>query len=71
MVRELADWNPVRSQAVKRWPLREALLAYVHRLKRAAEADYRHQLLMWACIAPLAGKKIAPPAAPAILKGET
>lgn len=67
MVRELADWDPERAQVVLRWPLREALLAYVERLKAHAQAQYEHAMLLWASIAPYA-KGARQPDLPAILK---
>lgn len=41
-MRELAQWDVDRYEAVARWPLREALLAYVALLKRDARDAYEH-----------------------------
>jgi hypothetical protein len=68
MVRELADHDVDRMRRVYRWPLREALLAYENRSVEAAKVDYRHQLLIWACIAPHSSKKIEAPKPPPILR---
>ncbi len=54
-------------QQVVRWPLREALLSYVARLKEAALQVFRFESLMWAVLAPHAKKKSNPPKVPAIL----
>jgi hypothetical protein len=69
MVRELAGWNPDRAKAIVRWPLREALLAYVARLKAEALNAFRFESLMWSVLAPHAKKKTDPPKFPEILKG--
>jgi len=69
MVRELACWDPERAKTVIRWPLREAFLAYVARLKEEALKAFRFELLMWAALAPHAKKKTDPPKLPAVLKG--
>jgi len=69
MVRVLADYDPSRIPALLRWPLREALLCYVERLKREATIEYRHQVLVWAMTAPHVKGKQKPPGIPAILKG--
>jgi len=68
MVRELAGWDPGQAKAVIRWPIREALLAYVTRLKEEAIKGFRFESLMWAILAPYAKKKSDPPKLPAILK---
>ena len=69
MVRELAGWDPERAKTVIRWPLREALLAYVARLQKQAWESYRFESLIWAVLAPHAKKKTDPPKLPQILKG--
>jgi hypothetical protein len=66
-VREVCSYDPVRAVGVLRWPLRELMLAYVHRVKQSALADYRHETLVWASIAPHSTKKIEPPKRPHIL----
>ncbi len=65
----MADWNPVHAREVVRWPLREALLAYLARLRKEAMENYRTELLVWAILAPYAKRKTDPPRAPDILKG--
>lgn len=67
MVRELADWQPDRYEAVARWPLREALLAYAERIKRSAREQYDQAMLIWAALAPHS-KKATQPDLPAILR---
>jgi len=69
MVRELAAYQPDRVRRVLRWPLREALLAYVDLMKSDAITAHRHAELVWACIAPHSTKKVEPPKKPPILRG--
>ena len=69
MVRELAGWDPDRAKTIIRWPIREALLAYIARFKEEALKAFRFESLMWAVLAPHAKKKTDPPKIPAILKG--
>ena len=72
MVRQLAHFDPQRSQQVKRWPLREACLCYVQLMKDAALEDFRHRQLVYAIAAPYADKKTAePPKVPEILKSQS
>jgi hypothetical protein len=68
MVRELADYDVERMPRVFRWPLREALIAYEHRTVEAAKVEFRHRMLVWACVAPHSSKRIHPPQPPPILK---
>jgi hypothetical protein len=68
MVRELADYQPDRIEAVLRWPLREALIGYREKMIASARAAYRHELALWASIAPHSAKKSEPPKPPAILR---
>lgn len=68
MVRELADYRVEAFPQVLRWPLREALIAYRSRMMANARTDYRHELAIWASIAPHSGKKSEPPKPPAILR---
>jgi hypothetical protein len=68
MVRELADYQPDRIAEVLRWPLREACLGYRERMFAAARASYKHELSLWASIAPHSSKKSEPPQPPAILR---
>ena len=70
MVRELAGWDPEQARTIIRWPLREALLSYVARLKDEAIKAFRFESLMWAILAPHAKKKSDPPKLPTILKGQ-
>ena len=69
MVRELAGWDPERAKTISRWPIREALLAYVARLKAEALTAFRFESLMWGVLAPYAKKRSDPPKIPEILKG--
>jgi hypothetical protein len=68
MVRELADFDPRRMREVARWGLRDALIAFVHRIREQARVQYRHDLLVWASTAPHSAKKIEPPKPPRLLK---
>ena len=70
MVRELSGWDPEQAKTVIRWPIREALLAYVARIRGEALTAYKFESLMWAILAPYAKKKTDPPKLPAILKGQ-
>jgi len=70
MVRELSGWDPKQATNVIRWPIREALLAYVARLRGEALKAFQFESLMWAILAPYAKKKSDPPKLPAILKGQ-
>lgn len=65
----MADWNPVHAREVVRWPLREALLSYLARLKREAMENHRTELIVWAVLAPYSKKKTDPPRMPDILRG--
>jgi|HubBroStandDraft_2_1064218.scaffolds.fasta_scaffold19366_2 hypothetical protein len=68
MVRELAHYELAAYAAVLTWPIREALIAYRAMMIEAARAAYRHELSMWASIAPHGGKKSEPPPPPPILR---
>lgn len=68
VVRELAGGDYNQAAIVSRWPLREALMAYLERCKRAAMETYRMEFLAWASMAPHSAKKIEPPEIPDILK---
>ena len=68
MVRELADYRPDRIAEVLRWPLREACIGYRSRMIESAREQYRHELTLWASIAPHQSKKSEPPKPPAILR---
>jgi hypothetical protein len=67
MVRELADHRVDGFAAVLRWPMREALISYRAKMMQSARDQYRHELSVWAAIAPHSGKKSEPPKPPAIL----
>jgi hypothetical protein len=71
MVRELARWDPIRAQAILRWTVREALLAYLERLRDLEQQRYNVQMLVWASIVPHLDKHAnrEPPSLPDILKG--
>lgn len=68
VVRELAGGNYHEAAIVSRWPIREALMAYLERVKREAMETYRMEFLAWASMAPHSAKKIDPPEIPDILK---
>jgi hypothetical protein len=68
MVRELANYDPVLIQAVLRWPLREALVAYVQRLRVQALAEWRHAELCYVSVAPHSTKPGNPPKEPRVLR---
>lgn len=69
IIRALAGYDPTAIPAVLRWPIREALLAYEHRLKRDAEQRYTHDVIVWALLAPHQKRAPKPPDLPPILKG--
>lgn len=50
-----------------RWPIREAILAYLEHLKREAMEDYRWSMVTFAVLAPWS-KNAKPPELPEILK---
>jgi hypothetical protein len=68
MVRELADYRVEGFAAVLRWPMREALISYRAKMMQSARDQYRHELAVWASIAPHSVKKSEPPKPPAILR---
>jgi hypothetical protein len=68
MVHELARYDPLRIPVVLRWPLREAMLAYVNQLKREALDSWRHAELCYVAVAPHSTKPGNPPKAPRILR---
>jgi hypothetical protein len=51
LIRELADYVPgadyERYEAVKQWPLSEALISYKQRLRQQRLVEYRHQGLIY------------------------
>jgi hypothetical protein len=67
-LRELADCDPARIEALEDWPLRDLFLAYVERMKQAAREAYSHDVLIWTVLAA-AGAKIKKPDVPGILQG--
>lgn len=68
MVRELAGNDPERMRAVIRWPVREALLAYVALMQDASMEAYRWNTLIWWARAPNVKKPGRPPSVPPILR---
>jgi hypothetical protein len=68
LVRELAGHDPARMVAVVRWPVREALLAYVDRMKQAELEQFRWNTLTWWVSADKVKKPGKPPAVPPILR---
>lgn len=58
------------SLLVWRWPIREALLAFVERARETARQEYRSEVLVWAVTAPHMRKKTKPPDVPAILRAD-
>ena len=68
MVRELARYEVERIPRVLRYPMREALIAYRARMMDVAREQYRHDLAVWAAIAPHSSKKSDPPKPPPILR---
>jgi hypothetical protein len=68
MVRELAEYRVEDFAAVLRWPMREALISYRAKMMQSAREAYRHDLAVWASIAPHSSKKSDPPQPPAILR---
>jgi hypothetical protein len=68
MVRELAHYRVQDFAAVLRWPMREALISYRAMMMQSAREAYRHELAVWASIAPHSTKKSDPPKPPAILR---
>lgn len=69
MVRELAGHDPDQARRIAHWPVREALLAYVAKMKSAALEDYRWATLTFWASVPSAKKPGKPPRRPPILKG--
>lgn len=64
LIRELSGHDYDKAQLVLCWPIREALLAYVDRLRQQALDSYRHELLVWALLAPHQKKPPEPPKPP-------
>ena len=56
--------------SVRRWPIRELLIAYVDEVRQAALESYRWELLTWAVLEPHRDKNSAgkPPKIPDIIK---
>jgi len=54
-------------RAVVKWPLREAVLAYLKMLQAAALEQHRTNLLVWASKTAFGGK-VKPPDVPKILQ---
>jgi hypothetical protein len=68
MIRELARHDVPAYAGVLCWPMREALIAYRALMMDAARGAYRHELTVWAAIAPHSSKKSDPPQPPPILR---
>jgi hypothetical protein len=68
MVRTVAAWDPAQVKQRLQWPLRDLLLAYLAILKREAEERYRHDLAIWAALAPHQKRAASAPRPPRILK---
>ncbi len=67
-MRELAGFDPDRARVVARWPLRDALLAYLHLLQHRALADHQRaytDYLLRAAVTKNPGK---PPGVPSIIR---
>lgn len=67
-MRELSNWDPIAARQVLKWPLREALLAYEHKMRLEASEEHRYQMLLWAPLAANSATKVKPPPPPAILQ---
>lgn len=69
-MRVLARHDHERGAAIMRWPVREALLAYVAVERDRAVTQFRHEQVLYALAAPWASKAhpIHPPKVPAILR---
>ena len=65
MIRELAENDVSRYEAITAWPLGEALLAFESRARARAERQYQFEVLSWQLGG--AGKR---PERPEILKEE-
>jgi hypothetical protein len=69
-LRVLAGYNPDIVTKELRWHLRDFLLAYENHIKQRVEADYKHQMSLYAVLAPYAKKgKLKPPKIPRVLRG--
>lgn len=55
---------------VARWPIREALLAYLDKVRAETLDQYRHEVLIFSMVAPWS-KNAKPPKLPEILNGRT
>lgn len=67
-MRQVAQFDYAKAQAVLDWPLHEVLLAYVERVRDAALQQYNQSVLVWAITSPHMKKPPKPPRVPAILK---
>jgi hypothetical protein len=68
VIREVSDGDFDRLRAVREWPLRELLLAYIERMRAAALRSYETELLVWSVLAPHQKRSSKPPAVPRILR---
>ena len=67
LIRELSRYDYDKAQQILCWPVREALVAFIAYLKEEATKAYRHEMLVYASLAPHL-KKPEPPKLPEILK---
>lgn len=70
MLRTLAGFDPRRAQQILSWPIREVFLCFIQKKREDAISAFRHEQLLWAQFQAFSSKKIKPPKAPGILKGE-
>lgn len=69
MIRALAG-TPDRIPAVRRWPVREGLLAYLDMVKRDAWEEVRHARLLWAVLLGRTQEPVPYPDTPDLLKDD-
>lgn len=67
-MREVAGWDAARIEEVSYWPLRELLLGLLQLRRRQAREHYRHELAVWAMLAPHQKDPSKPPDPPPILE---
>lgn len=69
LMRELSGFDPVRAEALLRFPVRELVCCWYGQRREAAAAQLRHEQLLTQVIAPYAEKgSLKAPEIPAILK---
>jgi hypothetical protein len=69
-VLSIAGHDLDRAERVLLWPLRDMLESYVWRLRRDATDTHRHDMLVWALLAPHQKRPDKPPRRPEILRDE-